>query len=90
MVDKTDYKVFKDKVIYEPVAGVLVREAINNAIEISKVEKKLVELIANDVMLYVNANSNPIILYNRYLVKLDKRYLELKTHKSIQSKQKQK
>lgn len=68
------YKVFSDKVIYQPVAGPTIKEAINNAIEIAKKEKKCVELIANDVTLYINAGSDPIKQINKYLLKLDQKY----------------
>lgn len=74
MVDKWTYKVFKDKVIYEPVAGVTVDEAITNAIDIAKYENKYVELLMNDVLLEVTANTSISYLRTKYLLKLDEKY----------------
>ncbi len=84
------YKVFKDKVLYQPPAGPTVKEAIENAIEIAKKEKKCVELIANDVTLYINAGSDPVKQMGKYLLKLDQRYRHEKMKLQSQVVEKQK
>ena len=34
------YEIKKDKIIYKPVAGLTIKNAINEGIEIAKIEKK--------------------------------------------------
>lgn len=62
------------EIVYEPPAGPTIQEAIKNAIDIAKEERKPVELHVNDVVLTVNAGSDSIKLFGRYLIKLDQRY----------------
>lgn len=69
-----NYKVENDKVIYEPVAGPTIKEAIKYAIDLSKQEKKPVELHLNDIMLDVNQNSDITKLAVKYFSKLERKY----------------
>lgn len=62
------------EIVYEPPAGPTIKEAINNAIEIAKEEKKSVELHINDIILTVNQNSNPTTIAAKYFAKLERKY----------------
>lgn len=68
------YKIENDKVIYEPVTGPTIKEAIRYAIDLAKQEKKPVELHLNDIILDVNQNSDTTKLAIKYFSKLERKY----------------
>ena len=61
-------------IVYEPPAGPTIKEAIINAIEIAKQEKKPIELHMNDIILDVNQNSNITKVATKYFSKLERKY----------------
>ena len=84
MISKNSYEIKKDKIIYKPVAGLTIKNAINEGIEIAKIEKKPVDLYINDIIITLYDWSNPRKMLGRYYIQLNKKY-ELEKMK-IQSK----
>lgn len=72
-IDKSTYKLFPFKVIYEPEDGLEVRRAIQDAFEIQEFEKKRVEVHINDVVLVVTKNSDISKVVASYYAKLERR-----------------
>lgn len=72
-IDKSTYKLFTDRVVYEPVAGVEIRRALQDGIEIFEFEKMPVEVKMNDVVIIVNKNAKLDKLVNEYFVKLERK-----------------
>lgn len=62
------------EIVYEPPAGPTIREAIQNAIDIVKEEKKPVELHMNDIVLTVNQGSKVESIAAKYFAKLERKY----------------
>lgn len=68
------YEIKDGKVIYEPVAGPTIKEAIGYAIDLARQEKKPVELHLNDIILDVNQNSDVTKIATKYFSKLERKY----------------
>ena len=62
------------EIVYEPPAGPTIKEAIQNAIDIAKEEKTLVELHLNDIILTVNQGSKVESIAAKYFSKLERKY----------------
>lgn len=73
-IDKSTYKLFTDHVVYEPVAGVEIRRALQDGIEIFEFEKMPVEVKMNDIIIVVNKNAKLDKLVNDYFVKLERKH----------------
>lgn len=73
-IDKSTYKLFTDHVVYEPVAGVEIRRALQDGIEIFEFEKMPVEVKMNDITIVVNKNAKLDKLVNDYFVKLERKH----------------
>lgn len=74
MIYHGTYVIEGDRVIYEPTAGPTIKEAIGYAVDLSKQEKKLVELHLNDIVLEVNQNSDITKIAIKYFSKLERKY----------------
>ena len=74
MIYHGTYEIKNDRVIYEPVAGPTIKEAIGYAVDLAKQEKKPVELHINDITLDVNQNSDITKLAIKYFSKLERKY----------------
>ena len=73
MIDKTQYRSFDDHILYTPVAGPTIRQALLDGIEISKAENKVVHVEINDLVIKATTNSNIDVLVTEYYVKLEKK-----------------
>lgn len=73
-IDKSSYRLFTDHVVYEPVAGVTIKNAIEESIIIANFEKMPVELRMNDITITITKNTSPSVAVNRYLSKLERSY----------------
>lgn len=73
-INKNDYKIEEDTIIYNPPVGITIKQAIINAIEIAKNNKKSVELHINDVSLEVSQSSNVSNIALKYFIKLERKY----------------
>lgn len=73
-IDKSTYRLFTDHVVYEPVAGVEIRRALQDGIEIFEFEKMPVEVKMNDIIIVVNKNAKLDKLVNDYFVKLERKH----------------
>lgn len=62
------------EIVYQPPAGPTIKEAIQNAIDIAKEEKKPVELHLNDIILTVNQGSKVESIAAKYFSKLERKY----------------
>ena len=77
MVDKWKYRLFTDKVVYEPEAGPTVQQVISESIEIAQREKKPVELKVNDVVVTVKQDSSLDEVFKVYLGGLNNKYKQM-------------
>lgn len=59
---------------YVPVAGLTIEEAMDRALQTSKKQKCTVVTVLNDVVMFVNSNSNKKQLLNDYRDKVNLRY----------------
>ena len=72
-IDKSQYKIFTDYVLYEPVAGLTIKQAFEDGIQISAFENLPVKVIVNDIPMTVHRNSRVSALVAKYCVKLERR-----------------
>ena len=76
-IDKTTYRSFGTYIKYEPVAGLEIRRAIQDGIEIFEHEKVPVEIHINDVVITVTKNSKIEKLIGEYFTKIDRKNKQL-------------
>lgn len=76
-IDKSQYKLFPDHVLYEPVAGLTIRQAVEDSIQISAFENLPVHININDITLTVHRNSKIEKLVFEYFAKLERRHKQI-------------
>ena len=59
---------------YKPVAGQTIEEAINAAVQLAKENNCVVIAVINDIVMFVNKNSNQKKVFNDYREKVSLRY----------------
>lgn len=85
-IDKSQYKLFPDHVLYEPVAGLTIRQAVEDSIQISAFENMPVHVNINDITLIVHRNSRISTLVAKYLLMLERRNYQKLVLESKQNK----
>ena len=68
------YKLYKDKVVYTPVAGPTIREAISSAFELRAYFNLPVVALLNDITLNINDKSKFELVVEEYYKKLNEKY----------------
>ena len=72
--EKEDKRIKKGELVYDPVAGLTIQEAVARAIIMSKQEGKHVHAIINDVHMHINPDTSLKLAYNAYKKIADAQY----------------
>lgn len=74
MVDKTSYRVSTKRATYKPTDQSNIEKAVREAVEISQIEQKPVELYFGEHMFLIDAAPSTSKLVRDYLNAIDYRY----------------
>jgi len=73
---KEDKSIKKGELVYDPVAGLTIKDAVARAIIMAKQENKHVHAIINDVHMHINPDTSLKLAYNAYKEIADAQYQE--------------
>ncbi len=68
-----------DIINFEPVAGYTIKEAITKAISMARQNNKVVKATMNDIVIYINQESQVQSIFDLYQKLLNKRYKDIQT-----------
>ena len=68
-----------DIINFEPVAGYTIKEAITKAISMARQNNKVVKATMNDIVIYVDQESQVQSIFDLYQKLLNKRYEDIQT-----------
>ena len=72
--EKEDKSIKKGELVYDPVAGLTIKDAVARAIIMAKQEGKHVHAIINDVHMHINPDTSLKLAYSAYKKIADAQY----------------